>query len=269
MNLNKIVQLFDTDNINQTEVKEMAGRRGFIKQAGNFSVKAALAALPIVLTFMPKAVRAQSSGVVDVLNFALTLEYLESEFYTMSLASSGLIRSEDRAVFEQISKHETAHVNFLKTALGSAAIDKPNFDFTAGGAFPNVFSDYLTFLTVAQAFEDTGVRAYKGQAGNLISDDGTLQAALQIHSVEARHAAEVRRVRCELDGHDMEGWIHGKESNGAPQVVYDGEENITHLGVSLDSITSVAGFSSNSKTAAFDEPLSKEQVLAIVTPFLA
>jgi hypothetical protein len=48
---------------------------------------------------------------------------------------------------------------------------------------------------LAQAFEDTGVRAYKGQAGNVMSNKTVLQAALQIHSVEARHASQVRRMR--------------------------------------------------------------------------
>ena len=84
---------------------------------------------------------------------------------------------------------------FLTDALGSHAVKKPNFDFTAKGAFGDVFSNYKTFLALSQAFEDTGVRAYKGQAGNLKASDEILTAALQIHSVEARHAAEVRLIR--------------------------------------------------------------------------
>jgi hypothetical protein len=204
-----------------------------------------------------------------VLNFALTLEYLEDEFYVMALNSSGLIPSADRNIFMQISKHESAHVAFLKTALGTAAVSKPNFDFTAGGTFANVFSDYMTFLALSQSFEDTGVRAYKGQAGNLMGDNNTLKAALQIHSVEARHASEVRRLRGMLMSQNIKGWISGSESNGAPEAIYAGEENITHAGASLDSIASIGSLSLNAKTEAFDEPLTKEQVLAIVQPFLA
>ena len=268
MNLNSIVSLLDLEKIDKDEVKHVADRRGFFKQAKNFSVKAAFAALPIALTLMPKTVKAQTSGVVDVLNFALTLEYLENEFYVMGLAASGLIPAADRTIFTQIGKHETAHVAFLKTALGTSAVAKPTFDFTAGGAFPTAFSDYMTFLTLSQAFEDTGVRAYKGQAGNLISDDGTLTAALQIHSVEARHASEVRRLRAVVTSQSIKGWITGKEPNGAPQASYDGEENITHATVSLNSITSLSSISVNAKTEAFDEPLTKEQVLAIVSPFI-
>ena len=268
MNLQAIIDLLDPNKIDQEEVKKEAGRRDFFKTAGNFSVKAALAALPIALTLMPKIVKAESKTVADTLNFALTLEYLEAEFYTMGLAASGLIPSADRTIFMQISQHESAHVAFLKTALGTSAVEKPTFDFTAGGAFPGAFSDYMTFLALAQSFEDTGVRAYKGQAGNLIGDKGTLQAALQIHSVEARHASEVRRLRGKSMSQNIKGWISGKESDGAPQAIYDGEENVTHAGADINSIASLSNISMSAKTEAFDEPLTKEQVLAIVTPFL-
>lgn len=268
MNFNKIIKLIDLDKIDQDELK-YDGRRKFFRSARDLSIKTLLASLPVALTFMPKAVKAQSSSVGDVLNFALTLEYLEDEFYKMALNTSGLIPSEDINIFMQISKHESAHVTFLKTALGSSAVAKPNFDFTAGGQFPNAFTDYMTFLTLSQAFEDTGVRAYKGQAGNLVDDNNTLQAALQIHSVEARHASEVRRLRSEVTGQSIKGWISGKESNGAPGSIYDGEENVIHGGLSLNDISSIAGLSADAKTEAFDEPLTREQVLAIVSPFIS
>lgn len=268
MNLLKLIDLFDLNKIDHDEVKAPSSRRAFFRHAGDFSVKAALAALPVALTLMPKAARAQSSAVGETLNFALTLEYLEDEFYKAGLNASGLIPSSDRAIFMQISKHESAHVAFLKSALGSSAVAKPSFDFTAGGTFPDVFSNYMTFLALSQSFEDTGVRAYKGQAGNLISDNDTLKAALQIHSVEARHASEVRRLRGKAMSENIKGWITGKESNGAPEAIYAGEDNITHAGASLNSITSLNSVSASAKTEAFDEPLTKEQVLAIVNPFL-
>jgi hypothetical protein len=269
MNLKQIVALLDLDKIDQDEVKHAAGRRSFFKQAGDFSIKAALASLPLGLTLMPKIVKAQGSSVTDVLNFALTLEYLENEFYMMGLDADGLIPSADKGIFMQISKHEAAHVAFLKTALGSAAVSKPEFDFTAGGTFANAFSDYATFLALSQSFEDTGVRAYKGQAGNLINDNDTLKVALQIHSVEARHASEVRRLRGKVSGMAIKGWVTGKESNGAPQAIYDGEDNVMQGDANLSNISSIGSISMAAKTAAFDEPLTKDQVLDIVTPFLA
>jgi hypothetical protein len=134
------------------------------------------------------------------LQLALTLEYLEKEFYIMGLAS-GVIPTGGREekVFMQISAHETDHVSFLIAGLGGSGstnfVAKPTFDFTVGGAFDpfnatgiGKTATYAQFLALAQAFDDTGVRAYKGQAANLISTPDLLTAALQIHSVKARHA---------------------------------------------------------------------------------
>lgn len=268
MNLNHIINMLDLSKIDQDEVKTVGERRGFLKKAGEFSFKAALASLPVALTMMPGIVKAQGSSIVNVLNFALLLEYLERDFYKMGLDASGLIPSSDREVFETIYRHEAAHVEFLKSALGSAQGDVPVFDFTAGGMFPTGFSDYAVFLTLSQAFEDTGVRAYKGQAGNLQPADEVLTAALQIHSVEARHASMVRRLRGMRSNMEIKGWITNAESNGAPQAVYEGEDNTTHAGVDLNSISSLSDVSMESKTESFDEPLTRDQVFAIVKPFV-
>jgi rubrerythrin len=268
MNLNHLLNILDFDKIDQDEIKNTAVRRGFIKKAGAFSVKATLAMLPVALTLLPKITRAQSSSVINTLNFALLLEYLERDFYRMGLDSSGLIPSTDMDVFKQIYKHEAAHVEFLKSALGSAAGDLPVFDYTAKGMFPNAFNDYATFLTLSQSFEDTGVRAYKGQAGNLKDADDVLTAALQIHSVEARHAAEVRRLRGKRTNMMIKPWVENENSDGAPATIYQGESNTMHAGVDVSAIASLAAYSMEAKTRAFDEPLTRDQVFAIVKPFV-
>ncbi|MEO6528231.1 MAG: ferritin-like domain-containing protein [Gemmatimonadaceae bacterium] len=212
------------------------------------------------------------SAVVDVLNFALTLEYLEAEFYVTGVGKPGLIPAADREIFTTIRDHEVAHVEYLKAALGAEAVAKPTFDFTAGngsgnGPYADVFSNYATFKAVAQAFEDTGVRAYKGQAPALKPYSDVLTAALTIHSVEARHAAEVRRLRGNFsETSPNEGWITGNMTDiPGTAAVYAGEENAVQGGVSVASITSVG---LDEITEAFDEPLTKAQVLAIVDPFI-
>ena len=268
MNLKQFFYMIDLDKIDQDEVKFQSERRGFMQKAGQFSFKAALASLPVALTMIPGVVKAQSNKVVNTLNFALLLEYLERDFYKMGLDASGLIPASDRTVFETIYKHEAAHVEFLRSALGSAQGNVPVFDFTAGGMFPTGFSDYATFLTLSQAFEDTGVRAYKGQAGNLQSADDVLTAALQIHSVEARHASQVRRLRAERSKMMIKGWITNAESNGAPQASYNGEDNTTHATIDLNNIETLSEISMESKTESFDEPLTANQVFAIVKPFV-
>lgn len=154
-----------------------------------------LASAPLVLAVASNQAFGQSlpSQVVDVLNFALTLEYLEAAFYDQG-EKSGVVPSEYRAVFRTIGAHEDAHVKLLKSVLGSAAVAAPAVDFTAGGKYADVFENFDTFLTLSQTFEDLGVAAYKGQAGNLMGSREILTVALQIHSVEARHASEVRRI---------------------------------------------------------------------------
>lgn len=257
---NQNTVLFDID-------PELAGRvsqSGAIKSA---AVKlGALATAPLVIAAASTAAFGQGEKlprkIVEVLNFALTLEYLEDEFYRTALGSDKLIPSETRATFETIGKHEAAHVEVLKGALGEHAVKKPSFDFTAKGAFGDVFSNYKTFLALSQAFEDTGVRAYKGQAGNLKSNDEILTVALQIHSVEARHAAEVRLIR------GQPAWIIGNSRGDMPeatQPIYNGEAEFTEGGVDIKDL---GGLSTDALSGAFDEPLSKGKVLAIAKMFI-
>lgn len=129
--------------------------------------------------------------VVDVLNYALTLEHFEDAFYRKANEADGLIPAKYRSLFREIGKHETGHVALLSGVLGGAAVKPPKFDFTAGGKYPDVFSSFKTFSTLSATIEDTGVAAFKGQVPNLVGSP-VLQTALQIHSVEARHAGSVR-----------------------------------------------------------------------------
>lgn len=133
-----------------------------------------------------------------------------------------------------------------------------------------MFTNYGTFLAVAQTFEDSGVRAYKGQATNLISNNDVLTAALNIHSVEARHTSQVRQMRKANGFGDVKPWITLNQSGIASiavQASYNGEENPTQAGV---QIVNINGQSVSKKAAseAFDEPMIKDQVLAIVKPFI-
>lgn len=245
-------------------VERHVSRRAALESAGKLGAGLfAAAAFPFALkhgaatAFAQEALTQQQ---IDTLNFALTLEYLEAAFYEEGLASEGLIPEDDRPVFEQIGAHEDAHVALLAGVLGEDAAAEPTFDFTAGGTFADVFTNYDTFLALSQGFEDTGVRAYKGQAGNLIDSDFLLTTALQIHAVEGRHAAMVRRMR------GQKGWIVGANTDvAALESVYEDESNTTHLGTDATTVTDVPD---EQVTEAFDEPLTEEQVLAIAGPFI-
>ncbi len=256
-------------------LERTASRRDALRGGGALGAGLAMASIPALMTAFAKKAFAQSSGlpsdVVDTLNFALLLEFLEADFYNRGLAAPGLIPGAARTVYVQIAKHENAHVAFLQAVLGSNAIGKPAFDFTAGGTL-KPFTEYQTFLLLSQAFEDTGVRAYKGQAPFLYfpGQDATLDliltSALRIHSVEARHAAEVRRLR------GLQSWIPSNQPDApaAIQAVYAGEQNTVHAGINaatLPTLRPMLNVSTEQVTEAFDEPFDVTDVFPIINQF--
>jgi hypothetical protein len=121
---------------------------------------------------------------VAILNFALTLEYLEAAFYAEAV-SKGRFPGKVGTFARIVSAHENAHVAFLKSALGSAAVKKPKFDFKG------TTTNKAKFMATAQVLEDTGVAAYLGQVGNIKSKT-ILGAAGSILPIEARHAGWIR-----------------------------------------------------------------------------
>ena len=254
-------------------------RRKAMKDFFNFGTKVAAASLPFAIGSMFKTAYGQTTATVEqVFQYALTLEYLEAEFYTRGVAAAGLIPAgASLGAITTIRDHENQHVAFLRTALqslGKTPVAKPTFDFSAGngsgtGPFATVFTNYDIFLAVAQVFEDTGVRAYKGQAPNLLRQGALLTAALNIHSVEGRHAAKIRQMR-KARGANVKPWITGKDNGiglAAVQPSYDGEDLDTQAGVKITGINGQA-ISFNAATEAFDEPLTMGQVLGIVDPFI-
>jgi hypothetical protein len=123
---------------------------------------------------------------VEILNYALTLEYLEAAFYTEAVAK-GALSGDALSAAKIVKDHEVTHVKALKGVLGKKAVKKPKFDFK------NTTGDQDAFLATAVALEDTGVAAYAGQ-GPRLSQKPIVVAALSIHSVEARHAAYFRSL---------------------------------------------------------------------------
>ncbi len=261
------------DDISNKELLETKGtRRDSFSQMKKVGKNMALASIPFALAATSNktaaATMSMSSAMfqaspTDILNFALTLEYLERDFYQMGMDTAGLIPDKDKVVFAQILKHEVSHVNFLASALGDDAIDKPTFDFSGGALNLDTFSNYQTFLALSQGFEDTGVRAYKGQAGALIDNDVLLEYALQIHSVEARHASQVRRMRGE------KGWITFNNHTLPDEFsgIYAREQNTVQGGVNLSGMFDDFGGDA-AITEAFDEPLTMAEVNAIASVFI-
>ena len=156
---------------------------------------------------------------VDILNFALNLEYLEAEFYAMStwganLVGLGVITSAEETgpttggymvknfgnspyatLASALRTDEINHVKFLRTALGSAAVKKPAINLNAKGYG---YSSVDSFLELATQFEDVGISAYLG-AAPLISSSAYLAAAGAILATEGQHAGALR-MACIMNG---------------------------------------------------------------------
>src|SRR5687767_14821789 len=113
MNLYNVIS--DIEKVDPEVYDRLDGRRGALKQFTNIAGKITLATLPLALSALFKKTYGQStSSIVGVLNYALTLEYLESEFYKKAVGTSGLIPAADLAGFTAIRNHEVAHVAALR-----------------------------------------------------------------------------------------------------------------------------------------------------------
>ena len=209
--------------------------------------------------------------VLDSLRLLQVIEYLQSDLYARALAVANFIPVADAEVFKTLSAQQTVHVTTLSTLITTrqgVPTVKPTFDFTGKGAVPGfafAAGQYETFRMLSQAFEDLGVRAYKGQVPAFQADKQALTYVLAMHSVEGRHAAEVRRIR------GRKGWITGSSKDDLPafaQAIYAGEDVTTQGSVNVGSALAANG-GVDAATQAFDEPLTSAQVSAILTLFTA
>jgi hypothetical protein len=254
------------------------------------------------------ALEQAATPVTDVLNFVLMLEIFENELYKAVLGTStsavqnaafatvrGKASEPIIASLQQIQQHEAAHVTLLSAVSGvtnALSLTADSFDFTGGrgsgtpGPFAALTTDLDFLLLTLQGVEDAGVRAYKGQVPLLqaAGDLPTLETALRIHSVEARHAAKIRRLRrqngaatVKLSG-TLSGASAGAENVSSPAagavtalgLIYAGEDSTTQGGIDLTSLPNMptANFvAATAASEAFDEPLTRAQVIAIVQPF--
>ena len=175
-----ILDELDREGAIREAVEQVSGstRAAFLGKAafGSAALLGALAA--------PARAEAAPKSDVAILNYALTLEYLQASFYTEA-ERLGAIKGKLAPIPRQLGAVERAHVAAIKAALGRAAVKRPAFDFRG------VTEDESKFLKTAVAFEDLGTAAYKAQAAR-IKEPALLAAAISIHSVEARHAAWMR-----------------------------------------------------------------------------
>jgi hypothetical protein len=180
----------DADGAIQEMVEKVEGssRVAFLRKAG-IAAGAVVGggALMGAIPSLASAGGAQATSDVDILNYALTLEFLEAAFYNEAVAK-GALKGETAVFAKTVAAHENAHVSFLKSALGAKAVAKPKFDFKGATGKQS------TFQATAEVLEYTGVAAYLGQVGNITSKK-ILGAAGSILPVEAYHAAWIADIR--------------------------------------------------------------------------
>ncbi|MDQ3590245.1 MAG: ferritin-like domain-containing protein [Actinomycetota bacterium] len=172
--------------INVPSVEEFARpqtRRDFLKALAAAGAGAAAGSV-----LLSREASAQGAGGdVDIANFALTLEYLEAEFYSLAL-EAGVLSGDALGVVENLAGHEQQHVDAIVGLLegaGASPVEKPEFVFPAG-----TFSSQGAILELAATFEPVGVGAYLG-AAPMIQSPEILAAAGSIAGVEGEHVVAV------------------------------------------------------------------------------
>jgi hypothetical protein len=181
-----IVERLVRDDTDRKRFLKMVGAGGaasfgaFVLAACGSSNKSATTASTAATTATNAS--ASSGGDVGILNYALTLEYLETEFYSKVIAAK-LFSGQVGSLIKTFGGEEQEHVNALKASvskLGGTPVAQPN------GKFPIENANQVAQL--AYTVENLGAAAYLGQAANIQSPE-VLASALAIHSVEGRHAA--------------------------------------------------------------------------------
>ncbi|HXM87158.1 MAG TPA: ferritin-like domain-containing protein [Solirubrobacteraceae bacterium] len=184
----------DVDGAVREAAHDVSGdtRLDFLKKAG-IGAGAMVSGGAVLSALAPSAFAAGGAGRppakfgkgdVGILNYALTLEYLEAAFYNGATAANLALSPQASAFLKVVTTDENAHVKFLKKALGSKAAKEPTFNFK--GANTSV----ETFMKTAEVLENTGVHAYLGQVLN-IKTPAYVAAAGSILTIEARHASVI------------------------------------------------------------------------------
>ncbi|AMR28571.1 hypothetical protein A0257_16695 [Hymenobacter psoromatis] len=291
----------DLERVDSEVYGRFDSRRRVFRHFGTAGKAVTSALLPGLLSGLFQKAYGQtglSGDIIAALNLALSLEYLEYYYYQTSL-SANILSTADKPAFTTILQDEQGHIAALRATLGSAAIADPTlaaFDFTAGGVVsPAPTASLASFLAIAQAFEDLGVRAYKDSLATLLPSKDVLKMALNIHSVEARHASHVRTLRrggVGVAGADGGGpndslpksWVSLRESNGplpalttaiyaaGTTVNSPAEDNLVQVKLNVQT-NSIAPTGSPALPAAaseaFDEPLDAASVKVIALNFVA
>lgn len=250
----------NVETMTAAEITEGRGtsRRQFMGYLGLAGAGTALVACNPTPTPKPAEMTEAQKQDLAILNYALTLEYLEADFYNQFTGTGEnadkLSNPQVKEYAKEIAMHENSHVAALKatiTKLGGTPVAKPTFNF--GPLIGNKTINDELFLALAATFEPIGVRAYLGQVARLSTPE-LIATAGAIHAVEANHVSAVQELRVALK-YNMDP---DRQTSTAPQSVDKPD--------SLNAGDFDADYSPT--PTAFWEALDMDQVLKIVDPVI-
>ncbi|OSZ82731.1 hypothetical protein CAP35_05565 [Chitinophagaceae bacterium IBVUCB1] len=263
--------LKELEQVQSEAFEEKADRRHILR---NLGFKVAKIASPFAIAGLTvNKVAAKTTDILaEAIVFMLNMSYMQADFYKQALAVGGLIPDSQKGGFQKILKDKNAHIAYWISHLnktGNVVPTVPAYDFTGKGTLPKTLSDYKAFLTLAHAIEDAGVRMYLTGIDMLISNKAFRSDAMNMATVNARHAAHVRLLRRNT-GVDMMPWVSGTEAYslvGEIKKAYQNEDNTNQLKVSTVGIN---GFdiSFNAATEAFDEKMGLADAEIFMRPFI-
>ncbi len=270
-----------------------AARRDALARLGAAGWRGLAAAAPLALAVGTVAA-APTLTTPDAVALLLQLEQLQNAFYTQALGAAGPLPAAVRPDVERLQTQQQQHLAFLSQTLTDGGLPvpvAPVFDFGGqhGGAanpvlFPNVLTNYASFLELAQQLEDAAVRLYLGQLPTLAPEKLLYRAALAMQATEARHASHIRSLR-RAAGATVKNWPSTADAalpapamvptDGGPATLYAGEANQEQLipgplrvpFVTLLVSANNAAVADTATAEAFDEPLTTAQARALLALF--
>ena len=263
--------LNELGNTNPETFEKTEGRRSILKSFGS---KLALAAVPLAASSVFNKAQAKTTDILaEAIVFALGISYMQAAYIREGLAATGLIPADAKGDFQKMLDQKDKHIAYwiyYLTKTNNTVPTVPTYDFTAKNALPDVFTNYATYLTLAHALEDVGVRMYQTSIKNLLTNKAFRSDAVNMMTTIARHAAHVRLLRRNLGGSDIMPWITGTNAYsivGEIQKAYQGEDNTIQSKSNAEGVNGFA-ISFDAATAAFDEPMGVADANAFMSKFI-
>ncbi|MBS1772758.1 MAG: ferritin-like domain-containing protein [Bacteroidetes bacterium] len=256
------------ENLEPAAFEQTEDRRSILK---SFGAKIAAAAIPVIALSSKKSSAKTTDVLAESIVFALGITLMQEKFYLLATTQNVPWPPEVEANIKKIYKDKQAQNKYwtdVLVATGNTVPAPLSYNFALHNQLNDVFTNYSSFLLVAQVLEDVGVRMYGTAVLGLVTNKALRGDAINMRSANARHAAHIRLLRRNA-GVDMMPWITGNNANTVIGEVikgYQGEDN-TMQGIYNITNLNGAKISFNAATEAFDEPMEKAEAELFIQGF--